>query len=508
MHGKLSKLFFSSIVGLMSLSYAVADVVVTTGVIVQETSMNVESLGAKFSSPKKWTASTYSGNTTAKYSLYETNLDKPVSSISWVKDLKVKYRTYNREKGDVKTSATTIKRVGQTDHVMIEISGTLTENYTEDQRLFAVRIDFGTSFYGVPIWYVFTQDPGYSHVYVTLDGNGGSPIAQYSICNYTTGKSYKQGTTMPYAVRNNYVFDAWYTRSDADKFNNIRIDETTLVSAAVTNIVAHWLLPQISNVIASQNNSKNISVSWNKSVHENVTYWLYRSEAESETGDLLVKTKRTTFDDITANNGVSYYYRVKAVNAETESLVSAEAEGIRCYADNSSDSCTALTITNVVVHYVATAQQSSAVTLATDSTGIVNVITEISSSGAIAVSSDWTEQYQPNFTSKFGSNFTKAVTAFTGKIDSAGSKMMVWQDYVAGTDPTDINDVFRASITFDKNTKKPVISWTPILSAEEAAKRVYLIYGKANLTDDWMLVNGNAENYNFFKVVVQMKSDL
>jgi hypothetical protein len=101
---------------------------------------------------------------------------------------------------------------------------------------------------------------------------------------------------------------------------------------------------------------------------------------------------------------------------------------------------------------------------------------------------------------------SKAVTALTGKTDGSGRPMMVWQDFVAGTDPTDPDDVFRASITFDEATGAPIVSWTPELSASEAAKRTYKTFGKVRLNDaDWTRVDGDAATYNFFKVTVEMK---
>lgn len=165
----------------------------------------------------------------------------------------------------------------------------------------------------------------------------------------------------------------------------------------------------------------------------------------------------------------------------------------------------ALTVTNVVVHYVTTAAVSEAVTPSED-VGIVNVISEVSAGTAVAISSEWAAQY-PGFSAKFGSDFTKAITKPTGKRDGAGNAMMVWQDFVAGTDPTDESDVFTASITFDKDTNEPVISWTPELTPAEAAKRKYTTYGKAKLTDkNWTEVALGEENgYNFFKVTVEMR---
>ena len=163
-----------------------------------------------------------------------------------------------------------------------------------------------------------------------------------------------------------------------------------------------------------------------------------------------------------------------------------------------------LTVTNVVVHYV-TASVSSTTVTPSENTGIVNVIAEVSAGKPVAMSSEWANQY-PGFEAKFGKDFTAAITKPTGKRDSAGNSMLVWQDFVAGTDPTDEDDVFTASITFDKETGYPVISWTPELTEAEAAKRVYKKYGKVRLNDaEWSPIDGDEASYNFFKVSVEMK---
>ena len=172
--------------------------------------------------------------------------------------------------------------------------------------------------------------------------------------------------------------------------------------------------------------------------------------------------------------------------------------------DGDSDKSVSLITTNIVIHYVMQSVPSSAV-IPPMATGFVNVVTEVGASNAVAISSEWAGQY-PGFTDKFGSDFGTAITKQSGKRDDAGNPMFVWQDFVAGTDPTDETDVFRASITFDAITGDPVISWSPELSAAEAAKRTYRIFGKVRLNDsNWTLVDGNAADYNFFKVSVEMK---
>ena len=166
----------------------------------------------------------------------------------------------------------------------------------------------------------------------------------------------------------------------------------------------------------------------------------------------------------------------------------------------------ALTVTNVVVHYVTTAAASEAVKPSED-VGFVNVIAEVGAGAAVAIPSDWAVQYGEAFTEKFGSDFTAAITKKSGKRDGAGNAMFVWQDFVAGTDPTDENDKFTASITFDADGK-PLIAYSPEFSdAAEAEKRKYTTYGKVKLTDkEWTDVpDGEEANYNFFKVTVEMR---
>ena len=76
---------------------------------------------------------------------------------------------------------------------------------------------------------------------------------------------------------------------------------------------------------------------------------------------------------------------------------------------------------------------------------------------------------------------------------------------MAGTDPTDVNDLFRAEMRIVNDA--PVVSWSPVLSATEAARRTYTIYGRQSLlSGDWAVVpSGQEANYNFFKVTVKMK---
>ena len=136
-------------------------------------------------------------------------------------------------------------------------------------------------------------------------------------------------------------------------------------------------------------------------------------------------------------------------------------------------------------------------------TGFVTVVTEIKG-GVVAVPATWAANF-PSYAEKFGSDFTASLTKPTGKKDATGNNLQVWQDYVAGTDPTNPDDTFRAKVSIVGD--EPVVSWEPTLSAAEAAKRTYTIYGRQSLySGDWVPVAAeHTKNYNFFKVTVEMK---
>lgn len=163
-----------------------------------------------------------------------------------------------------------------------------------------------------------------------------------------------------------------------------------------------------------------------------------------------------------------------------------------------------LTVTNIVIHYIRTSEQPEFVTPSTPDTGYVNIITEVESGNAVVVPESWANNY-PGFESKFGSNFTQALLKPTGKKDGAGNDMLVWQDYVAGTDPTDEKDVFTASITIVDG--KVTVSYTPELDDARKAMRKYTTWGKKSLMDaSWTEVQeGHEAEYNFFKLSVEMR---
>lgn len=161
-----------------------------------------------------------------------------------------------------------------------------------------------------------------------------------------------------------------------------------------------------------------------------------------------------------------------------------------------------MTVTNVVIHYVQAGEKTDMAVPITPETGFVTVITEIKG-GNVPVPSTWAENY-PRFAEMYGSDFGSALTKKSGKVNAAGKELFVWEDYVAGTDPTKKEDVFKASITLVDGT--PVVSYTPELSDEEKSRRMYTVFGKERLQDtEWSVVDGDTSLFNFFKVTVEMK---
>lgn len=187
-----------------------------------------------------------------------------------------------------------------------------------------------------------------------------------------------------------------------------------------------------------------------------------------------------------------------------QSLVSRQAAGRTQPPESAAPNAVSisLTATNVVIHYIKTSEVAELTEPISQDVAIVNVMTEVKG-GTIAVPESWADNC-PGFVAKFGSDFSAALTKPTGKRDAFGAPLLVWQDFVAGTDPTDETSVFKASVTMVDG--KPVVSWTPELPPEQAARRKYTTYGKVKLQDvEWSVVNGDEANYNFFKVSVEMR---
>jgi uncharacterized repeat protein (TIGR02543 family) len=81
--------------------------------------------------------------------------------------------------------------------------------------------------------------------------------------------------------------------------------------------------------------------------------------------------------------------------------------------------------------------------------------------------------------------------------DTDGDGYPAWQEYIAGTDPTNRNSIFATIITISNDT--PFLTWMPDMRPE----RLYTVEGKARLTDSLWISPTNAAS-RFFRVKVEM----
>ena len=109
----------------------------------------------------------------------------------------------------------------------------------------------------------------------------------------------------------------------------------------------------------------------------------------------------------------------------------------------------------------------------------------------------WLDRF-PSLLSAADGDYETAANAPTGKRDAAGNPMHVWQDFVAGTDPTDPDDVLRVFI--EMKDGQPSVTWSPDLG--EA--RRYRLRGAAAPAGPWSERTAPAPADRFFKVSVSL----
>ena len=122
----------------------------------------------------------------------------------------------------------------------------------------------------------------------------------------------------------------------------------------------------------------------------------------------------------------------------------------------------------------------------------------------VAVPYSWIDEYaaalDPGATGPVP-DYERLANMPTGKRNADGSPTYLWQEYVAGTNPTNENDVFTAVI--EMVDSHPVVRWQPDLNSNGLySVRRYTVLGKASLSDaaDWAPTNST---HRFFKVTVE-----
>ena len=98
-------------------------------------------------------------------------------------------------------------------------------------------------------------------------------------------------------------------------------------------------------------------------------------------------------------------------------------------------------------------------------------------------------------------SYEAAAKAASGKKDCSGNPLQVWQDYVAGTDPTNLTSRFTTKIKMVDGA--PIVTWEPDLNTSGVI-RAYKVYGKETLEDggEWQYPTNSL--HRFFKVTVEM----
>jgi hypothetical protein len=104
-------------------------------------------------------------------------------------------------------------------------------------------------------------------------------------------------------------------------------------------------------------------------------------------------------------------------------------------------------------------------------------------------------------------DYLRAMATKTGKTGANGTPTTLLDEFVAGTDPSDPDDVFYATIAIEDGIV--YVGWVPDLNAGGQIRRVYKVYGKERLSDAWSAnplsdaeINGGT--YRFFRVTVEM----
>ena len=104
-------------------------------------------------------------------------------------------------------------------------------------------------------------------------------------------------------------------------------------------------------------------------------------------------------------------------------------------------------------------------------------------------------------------DYLRAMTNETGKVGADGHRVTFLDEFVSGTDPSDPDDVMYATISIEDGVV--YVGWVPDLNSGDTTRRVYKVWGKRELSDDWSaspLTDAEVDGgeYRFFRVSVEM----
>ena len=109
----------------------------------------------------------------------------------------------------------------------------------------------------------------------------------------------------------------------------------------------------------------------------------------------------------------------------------------------------------------------------------------------------WLTQYNLGVPS---GDFDAAANAASGKAQG-GAATSVWEEYVAGTDPTNTLSVFTAKI--EMRDGAPIVTWDPNLNTNGVV-RTYKVYGSETLENGGVWQYPTNSLHRFFRVTVEM----
>ena len=120
----------------------------------------------------------------------------------------------------------------------------------------------------------------------------------------------------------------------------------------------------------------------------------------------------------------------------------------------------------------------------------------------VSVPKTWVDEYGLLPNGGTDDEYEAALKAPSGKFTASGEPLCRWHDYVAGTDPTDVNDLFRIT-AIEVVDGMVSLSWSPDLRNADPP-REYQVLGKESLIfGDWAPTNSASR---FFRVDVHIKT--
>jgi len=104
-------------------------------------------------------------------------------------------------------------------------------------------------------------------------------------------------------------------------------------------------------------------------------------------------------------------------------------------------------------------------------------------------------------------DYLTAMTNKTTKLGAGGVPTTLLDEFIAGTDPEDTDDILASTIAIEEGFV--YVGWVPDLNADGHSRRVYKVFGKVNLSDSWTESPLTEEEitggvYHFFLVTVDM----